>query len=138
MTAQLGRSVLLKVENSPGSGTFSTVGGLRATGLTINNETVDISNKDSAGVRELLAQAGTRSFNISGAGVFTDGAAYQLLRTSARAGTHLLYQLIFPGSSNPQTYQGNFAITKLEESGEYNGEMTYSLTLESAGSVTVS
>ena len=34
------------------------------------------------------------------------------------------------------TLSGTFQITSLEYAGEYNGEVTYSLTLESSGYVT--
>ncbi|MCB1713001.1 MAG: phage major tail protein, TP901-1 family [Candidatus Riesia sp.] len=138
MTAQLGRSVLLKVETSPGGGTFATVGGQRSTGLTINNEIVDVTNKDDAGVRTLLAGAGVNSMSTTISGVFEDDSNMQLVRDSAQANTHLNYQIVFPGSSNAQTFEGAFAIASLEESGEYNGEVTYSITLESAGTITVS
>ena len=36
------------------------------------------------------------------------------------------------------TYAGSFMIASLEFSGEYNGEVTYSITLESSGSITFS
>lgn len=137
MVAQLGRSVLIKVEDSPGAGTYTTIGGLRVSSISYDNSMVDITNKDSAAIRDLLEGAGTRSVSISGSGVFTDGAAYNLVRTSARNNTHLNYQFLTPGSTYPDTAQGAFQITKLEEAGEYNGEMTYSITLESDGAVSI-
>jgi len=33
------------------------------------------------------------------------------------------------------TYAGTFQITSLEYGGEFNGEVTYSITLESSGAV---
>ena len=36
------------------------------------------------------------------------------------------------------TYEGEFALTSLEISGEHNGEVQYSVTLESAGTVSFS
>lgn len=136
MAGQKGRSVLIKVENTPGGGTYNTVGGLRTTSLKINNEPVDITNKDSAGKRQLLEGAGVQSIEVSGAGVFTDASYYQQLRTAVMANTHLNFKVSFPGDTNPFVFTGSFMITDLEESGEYNGEMSYSLTLASAGTVT--
>lgn len=138
MAAQLGRSVVLKVETTPGGGTYGTVGGGRTMTMTINNEIVDVTNKDSAGVRQLLEGAGVTSYGATIAGVFDDGANFQLVRAASQGDTYLNYQLIFPGSSNDQTIQGKFAITSLEEGGEYNGEHNYSISLESAGTVTIS
>ena len=45
MAVQKGSAFLLK-DNS--SGTPQTIGGLRSTSMTINGETVDVTNKDSA------------------------------------------------------------------------------------------
>jgi phage major tail protein, TP901-1 family len=132
-----GRSVLIKVEDSPGAGTYTTIGGLRVSSISWDNEPVDITNKDSSGIRDLLEGAGTRSVSITGSGVFTDGAAYNVMRTAARNGTHLNYQFLTPGDTYADTAQGAFMVTKLEEAGEYNGEMTYSVSMESDGAVSI-
>lgn len=137
MTAQLGRSVVLKVETTPGGGTYAAVGGGRTLSMTINNEIVDVTNKDSAGVRTLLEGAGVTSYSATIAGVFNDDSNFQLVRAAVQGNDHLNYQLVFPGT-NDQTIQGKFAVTSLEEGGEYNGEQTYSISLESAGTITVS
>lgn len=138
MAAQKGRELLLKVEASPGGGTFNTVGALRSTSISINNEIVDITNKSSAGARKLLAGAGVTSLAVSGSGVFDDDANFALVEASARANTHLNYQVVIPGTSNGRTYEAAFAITTLEQAGEYNGEVNYSITLESDGTISSS
>ena len=56
-TAHRGRDALMKVSIDGGS-VFATVGGIRTNNFTINNEPVDITNADSAGFRELLADGG--------------------------------------------------------------------------------
>jgi predicted secreted protein len=48
MAAQKGSSFLLK-DNS--TGTPATIGGLRATSMTVNGEIVDVTTKDSERVR---------------------------------------------------------------------------------------
>lgn len=138
MAAQLGRSVVLKVETTPGGGTYAAAAGGRTLTATVNNEIVDVTNKDSAGVRTLLEGAGVTSYSATIAGVFSDDSSYQLVRAAADGNDHLNYQLVFPGATNDRTLQGKFAITSLEEAGEYNGEMTYSISLESAGAITIS
>lgn len=138
MAGQLGRSVLIKVEDSPGAGTYTTLAGVRTTSLTINNEIVDITSKEDNGVRKLLEGAGINSIAFTGAGVFKDDAAFSRMRTSAENNTHLNYQVTFPGDTYARTYTGAFAIPSLELAGEYNGEMTYSVSMESAGTVTKS
>jgi len=48
-------------------------------------------------------------------------------------GTILNYQIVIPAFG---TLQGPFQLTNLEFAGEHNGEVTYDLTLESAGELT--
>lgn len=132
MAAQLGKSLLLKKDIS---GTMTTIGGLRSTSMTLNDEMVDITNKDSGSQRALLAAGGVLSMSISGSGVFTDSTAETNLRSQYGSSTHGTYNVIVPDLG---TYAGTFQLTTLEYSGEYNGEVTYSVTLESAGAVTFS
>ena len=72
MAAQKGQSMLMKVGNGGSPETFTTIGGLRSTSLTVNNESVDVTNKDSSGKRTFLAAAGVQSISVAGSGVFTD------------------------------------------------------------------
>tara|TARA_Y100000114_G_C11672562_1_gene284518 strand:- start:200 stop:601 length:402 start_codon:yes stop_codon:yes gene_type:complete len=133
MAAQKGKDLLVKI-NTSGS-TFTTIGGLRSTSISINDEPVDITNKDSANARTLLATAGTSSMTISGSGVFVDDAQIQLIRGSLANGAFKNFQLVIPDLG---TYQGAFMIASLEFAGEFNGEVTYSLTLESSGAISFS
>ena len=138
MAAQKGSALLLKATLS---GTESSVAGLRSTSMTINGEMVDITTKDSdalvsGGVtkaRELLEGGGVSNMAISASGVFTDSALENDIRTRAQKGQIDSYKLVFGDGDN---IVGNFQITSYERAGEYNGEETYSLTLESSGQVT--
>ena len=142
MAAQKGLDVLMKIDIS---GTKTTIGGLRSTSITLNDESVDITNKDSLGTRTLLAGAGVNSLSVSGSGVFTDAASEVAVRTafaaqqntsdgsSAQTAAFESFQFIMP---NLGTYTGAFQITSLEYAGEYNGEATYSMSFESAGYIT--
>lgn len=142
MAAQKGLDVLMKIDIS---GTKTTIGGLRSTSITLNDESVDITNKDSLGTRTLLAGAGVNSLSVSGSGVFTDSAAEVAVRTafqaqqntsdgsSAQTAAFEDFQFIIPSLG---TYTGAFQITSLEYAGEYNGEATYSMSFESAGYIT--
>lgn len=130
MAAQRGKALLLKVDVS---GTMTTVGGMRSTSMTLNDEMVDITNKDSGSQRELLPAGGILSMTISASGVFTDSTAEQTLRSAYGTSTFKSYNVIVPDLG---TYAGTFQLTSLEYAGEYNGEATYSITLESSGAVT--
>ena len=130
MAAQKGSAVLIKQTIS---GTPTTIGGLRSSSLTINEETVDITNKDSSGNRELLADGGILSMSISGSGVFTDSTAEQTFRSAAVGATSFqTFSFIVPDLG---TYSGTFQVTSLEYAGEYNGEATYNFSLESSGAI---
>ena len=131
MAAQKGASLLLKI-NTTGT-TYVTVGGLRSTSITLNDEAVDVTNKDSSGNRTLLADGGIHSMSVSGSGVFTDASSETTLKDAMNASTFKNFQVIIPDFG---TYQGAFMVATLEYAGEYNGEVTYSVTLESSGAVT--
>jgi TP901-1 family phage major tail protein len=138
MAAGKGSSFLLK-ENS--TGTPATVGGLRSTSMTINGEAVDITNKDSNAfissgndkARDLLQGGGVRSMSLTASGVFTDSSTENLVRGFAFDGAIQNYDLVFSDGSK---ISGAFLITSYERAGEFNGEETYSLTLESSNTIT--
>ncbi|WBO24695.1 phage tail protein [Sphingomonas abietis] len=123
---------LLKVGDGSATPVYATVAGLRTTMLSIAGEQVAITNKDSGGWRELLSGAGTRSVSVAGSGVFTGSAAEARLKANALAGTLDDYRLSF---ASGETMQGRFLLTKLDYSGDFNGERAYTLALESSGQV---
>ena len=104
--------------------------GLRTTQLSVNGEAVVVTSKDSGGWRELLSGAGVRSVSVSGAGVFTGSAAEARLRGNALAGLIDDYRLSFEGGA---TMTGRFLVTRLDYAGDFNGERSYTLSLESSG-----
>jgi len=142
MAAQKGLDMLIKMDIS---GTQTTIGGLRSSSISLSDESLDVTNKDSLGTRTLLAGGGVNSVAISGSGVFTDSASEVALRTSyqaqqnttngssAQTAAFETFQFLVP---NLGTYTGAFNITSLEYAGEYNGEVTYSMSFESAGYIT--
>jgi len=138
MAAQKGRDLLIKVRTATGTpDTFTTVAGIRTTGFKMNEETVDITNKDSNGFRELLAGRIVQSMSIAGAGVYKDESTFKKLQEIFLAGTHELYQLILPGTAAGAagTFEGFFRITSLEINGDYNNEVNFTIALESDGEV---
>ena len=132
MPAESGSAFLLKVGDGTSTPVYSTVAGLRTTQLSIAGELVAITSKDSGGWRELLSGAGTRSVSVAGSGVFTGSAAEARLKANALAGTIDDYRLSFESGD---TITGRFLLTKLDYSGDFNGERAYTLALESSGAV---
>lgn len=132
MAVQRGRDLLIKIDMN-GEGLFETVAGLRATRLSFNAESVDVTSLESlGGWRELLAGAGVRSAAISGAGVFRDAASDERVRQLFFAGDIPGFQVIIPDFG---TIEGRFQITGVEYAGRYNGEATWEMTLASAGAL---
>lgn len=132
MAAEKGSAFLLKVSDGATPPGFVTVAGLRTTQLSISGEAVAITSKDSGGWRELLSGAGVRSVSVSAAGVFTGSTAEARVRANALTGTVDSYRLSFESG---ETMTGRFLVTRLDYAGDYNGERSYTLSLESAGAV---
>ena len=131
MTAQKGKDLLVKIDGGSG---FVTVAGLRTRRLAFNAETVDITHAESAGRwRELLEGAGVKRASVSGRGLFKDASTDALMRPTFFDGAVKNYQIVIPDFG---TVEGPFQITSLDFAGEHNGEVTYELSLESAGALT--
>jgi TP901-1 family phage major tail protein len=130
MAAQKGSDLLIKVDSN-GSGTFLTIGGMRSKSISFNAETVDVTDSDSSGKwRELLEGGGIKSATLTGSGIFKDSASEEDVRGYFFAQTIVEYQFIIPDFG---TVEGLFQVTSLDYAGEYNGEVTYSMTFESGG-----
>lgn len=132
MPAEKGSAFLLKIGNGAATPVYATVAGMRTTQLSINGEAVVITNKGSGGWRELLSGAGVRSVSVSGAGVFTGSTAETRLKTNALAGTIDDCELSFESG---ERMQGKFLVSRLDYAGDFNGERSYTLSLESSGPV---
>lgn len=132
MSAERGSAFLLKVGNGGSPLIYATVAGLRTTQLSVNGEMVAITSKDSGGWRELLSGAGVRSVSVSGAGIFTGSAAELRIKGNALSGAIDDYRLSFESG---ETLSGKFLVTRLDYAGDYNGERSYTLSLESSGPV---
>jgi TP901-1 family phage major tail protein len=132
MVAQKGKNLLLKLDSS-GAGSFVTVAGLRSKRIAFNSETVDITDSDSAGRwRELLAGSGVQRASIGGSGIFKDAQSDATIRQRFFAGEISNWQLSVPHFG---VIQGAFQITSLEYTGSHDGEVTFEMSLESAGPI---
>jgi TP901-1 family phage major tail protein len=133
MAVQNGKDLLIKVDLN-NTNTFQTMAGLRASRISLNSETVDVTSLESqGGWRELLGGAGVKTASVSGSGVFRDSATDERARQIFFDGEVPNFQVIVPSFG---VIQGPFQITSIEYSGSYNGEATYDMTLASAGVLT--
>ncbi|WP_422357394.1 phage major tail protein, TP901-1 family [Qipengyuania flava] len=132
MTAQKGAAFLLKIGDGGSPATYNTVAGLRTTQMSVNGDTVVVTHKGSGGWRELLSGAGTRSVSVAASGIFLGSDAESAIRTHALAGTLDEYELSFEDGAK---MRGRFLVQRLDYAGDFNGERTYALQLESSGAV---
>lgn len=132
MSAQNGKDLLVKVDMT-GGGLFETLAGLRATRVSFNAESVDVTSLESqGGWRELLGGAGVRSANISGSGVFKDAGTDERARQLFFDGETPDFQVIIPDFG---IVEGAFQVTSIEYAGSHNGEATYEMSMASAGAL---
>jgi TP901-1 family phage major tail protein len=133
MGAQNGKDLLIKVDMT-GGGQFETIAGLRATRVSFNAESVDVTSLESqGGWRELLSGAGVKSAAISGSGVFRDAGTDERARQLFFDGETPEFQVIIPDFG---IVEGAFQVTAIEYAGSHNGEASYELSMASAGALT--
>jgi TP901-1 family phage major tail protein len=131
MAAQKGKDLLLKIDD--GTGAFVTVAGLRTRRLSLNADTVDATDAESAGRwRELLAGAGVKRASVAGTGIFKDQASDILIRQVFFDGLLRSWQIVIPAFG---IISGPFQISSLDYRGEHAAEVTFDIALESAGAL---
>lgn len=128
-----GKDFLIQKEDLVTPLTYNTVAALRSTGMSINNEQVDVTEKGSMPWRQLI-ECGVRTISLTGAGIFTDDATHDELVADAMTDGQTIrnFQIV---SGRGDKFAGPFQIASLERTGEYNGAEEYSISLESAGAI---
>jgi len=132
MGAQNGKDLLIKLDMT-GGGQFETIAGLRATRVSFNAESVDVTSLESqGGWRELLGGAGVKSASISGSGIFKDATTDERARQIFFDAEVPAFQVVIPDFG---IVEGPFQVTSIEYAGSHNGEATYELSMASAGAL---
>ena len=132
MAAEKGSAFLLKIGDGGAPPVYATVAGMRTTQMSVNGEAVNVTTKASGAWRELLSGAGVRSVSVAASGIFTGSAAEARIKANALGGLIDDYELSFESG---ERMRGQFLLTRLDYAGDYNGERTYGLALESSGAV---
>ena len=131
MAAQKGKDLLVKIDD--GTGAFVTIAGLRTRRLSLNADTVDATDAESVGRwRELLGGAGVRRASVSGTGIFKEAASDALLRQVFFDGLLRDWEIVIPGLG---VLTGPFQISNLDYRGEHAAEVTFDISLDSAGAI---
>lgn len=132
MAAQSGKDLLIKIDMT-GDGLFETVAGLRATRISLNAQSLDVTSLESpGGWRELLGGAGVRTAAISGSGVFKDAATDARMRQIFFDGGLPRFQVVIPDFG---IIEGPFQVTSIDYAGSHDGEASYEMALASAGAL---
>lgn len=126
MAAISGRDLVVKQSST-------AIAGVRTTSLSIDNSPVDITSKDDSGFRTLGGFSGQRTLDITLEGVWVDQVISDI---ASGADTGLLLNDITIEDSE-DTIAGDFFVASYEMSGAHDGEVTYSVTLQSSGEWTV-
>jgi len=122
MTARTGRNIRIRRGSTP-------VAGAKSDRITLNSGSVDITDKDAAGVQTLLADVSVRSVELQVEGITRD-ATFIAIMTGSTTAMLENYTVLITGLG---TFSGNFMPTSLELSGEQEGAVEFSMSLASSG-----
>jgi TP901-1 family phage major tail protein len=131
MAALSGRKVIIRDVTDPLNPVV--VAAARSKSITINNEPIDITSDDDAGVRKLLEGVGEqaeRSVDVSVEGVTKNGKFIAALLSGANVTP---YEIEITGIG---TLAGSFFLTSTALTAPYNEASTFTAELQSTGDVT--
>ena len=117
MPAIKGRSIVVKRgDSSP----LTAVAGVRTKSVAINGEPIDVTNDDSDGWRELMAEPAEMQISISVSGVLLDDT----LKEEAFSASDRIkdMQFVYPDGG---VIEGEFYLGSYTDTGEYNGAATF-------------
>jgi predicted secreted protein len=110
-----------------------TIAGARTDGFTINNEPLDITEKDSAGWRTFMADAGLRTISCEIEGILRDAT---LIADGVGTATSTLLRGSVVTITGIGTLTGDFYLQNIQVGAEQADVITFTATLESAGAIT--
>lgn len=128
MAAQVGR--LAEIRFGVGGTKIAYV---RTVTARVNGEAVDVTTKDDAGARTLLAGAGVYSASFNVAGMVSDNDDLNTLRDYSIARSLNIFEFYY---ADGDKMSASFQVTNWEAGGGYNDAQGFSCTLESSGAIT--
>lgn len=130
MAASAGRNMRIKYDSGGGA---VVIAGAQTDSFTINREGIDVTDKDDAGVRTMLAEIGTWSIDANIEGVLKDDT---LLALASDAAPATLYDFEID-VSGLGTFAGEWFISNFEVSGAEGAEATtFTCAIQSSGAQT--
>lgn len=113
----------------------TTLAGVQTRSVSITNDYVDVTSDDDNGWRTLLSDPGLRSVEVTIGGITTDEVLLAEIMKASITGETLSATL--PSSlTTPGTLSGTYLVSGFEQSGDHDGEVSFSATFMSSGEVT--
>ena len=117
-----------------GSGTKQAIGGQKGCTLTMEADTIDVSNKNDFGWASTIG--GAKSWSVSCDGQFiANDAGQQALFDAFVAGTEVDVEM--KNTAESVYFAGKAAITSLEVDAQFDDVCTLSMELQGVGALTV-
>lgn len=133
MANQAGRSMAISVESAVAD-TYNAFGGVTSRSIRMNGQTIDVTDSDSTDLfQELLDGGGVKSVEISFSGHSKDDAAVMRSKVIYLTGALNDWRAVIPSFVQ---IDGIFQITSFEFSGNHDGAVDYSITIQSSGKPT--
>ena len=123
---KLGRDFVLLIDGGAG---YARVEAQRSTSVSITSDVVDSTTKGEDW-REILRNAGINAAQINVSGVSVDAPALQLITAKKMQRQHIQCRV---DDSVGEFLAGMFKVVSVAFSGEFNGEETYDIALQSTG-----
>jgi predicted secreted protein len=120
-----------------GTGIFVLMGGTQIGGqnshsLTLNNSIIDITNKSSASYRELLADEGTQSVDLSLDLTFNSEVTAAALRVAAGDKSDNVFTIVMPAGT--MSFSG--IVASYADTSPDGDKLSASVSIQSTGTVT--
>jgi predicted secreted protein len=135
-----GSSIVLQVHLTSSSSSPTDVAASTSGVLTINSETIDITNKNSSGSKDYMHGVTNWSVDCD-AFVLSDstGNRSEGFATACNSGTKINVKFYdTSGQTNSTSYEGNGFVTSWTETGSVGEFATYSATIQGTGALTIS
>tara|TARA_R100000664_G_C2759472_1_gene149328 strand:- start:7486 stop:7926 length:441 start_codon:yes stop_codon:yes gene_type:complete len=137
-----GSSLVMSVDlDGSGGGTYATIGGSTTCTLSVTQDTIDTTNKDSSGNKAFIN--GARGWTMDAEAFFTQGSSdgetvrFKTLNDAMQNGTRVKVKLsTTTGQTGVVYYDGFGYITSLSVGASVGEWSTYSISVQGDGALT--
>jgi predicted secreted protein len=134
MTTYAGQNALLKIEDTPGAGTYTTVAQLQTVDISISNDEPTAALAMQTWQQHGPDAGGQRTVTVSGSGFASDHATFATLNDYTNNQATAKARLYLSAS---EYYQGDARITSLNIGGGHSGALSLSVSLTLSNTIQV-